>query len=128
MNMLYTWQYYIYLFFYYSNNKQVVKRQADDAKKLRIFGFHVLETAKEPELEEGIPIFKAGTSVKFRLFGEGFTDDTMIGMTSEVLESGQKCHKMIGDTFKVSWKKIAQEFSLETHNFYVFVCAGDYDR
>lgn len=99
-----------------SNNRQVVKRQTENGQKVRIIGFHVLETAKEPELEEGIPIFRAGTNIKFRLFGEGFTDNTMIGLTSEALESGQKCHKMIGDTYKVSKKiKVTQEFPLETH-------------
>lgn len=71
---------------------------------MKIIGFHVLEAEKDPELEESIPIFRADTSVKFRIFGEGFTDETMIGMTSEVLEGGAKCHKIIGDTFRVSKK------------------------
>jgi hypothetical protein len=75
----------------------------------------MLETSKEPELEEQIPIFKAGSSIRFRIFGEGFTDQTMIGMTSQELNRGEKCNKMI-DTFKVSRKlKVTQEFPLETH-------------
>lgn len=78
-----------------------MKRQTENVQKLQIIGFHVLETDKEPELEEGIPIFRAGSGVKFRIFGDGFTDTTTIGLTSEELNWGDKCHKMIGDTFKV---------------------------
>lgn len=75
----------------------------------------MLAVQKEPELEDGIPIFRADTAVKFRLFGEGFTDDTMIGLTTEAWVSGQKCHKIATDTVKVSAKKLSLEFPLETH-------------
>lgn len=110
----------------YSNLKELVKRQVENGQSLNIIGFHVLATAKEPELEDGIPSFRAGSDVTFRLFGEGFSENTMIGMTSEALESGAKCHKIVSDTFKVSEKKVAQEFSLETH--YLRLRAGERER
>lgn len=65
-------------------------------------GFHVIESSKEPELEDGIPIIKAGSDIKIRMFGMGFTNKTMIGLTAESLEYGEKCHKIVTDTKKVS--------------------------
>lgn len=88
------------------STKQPEKRDAENGQSLKIIGFHVLAVDKEPELEDGIPIFRAGTDVKFRIFGEGFTDETMIGLTTEAWESGQKCHKIASDTVKVSKKKL----------------------
>lgn len=67
----------------------------------KMIGFHVLAVDKEPELEDGIPIFRAGSSVQLRIFGEGFSDETLIGLTSEALEEGKKCNKIIGDNAKV---------------------------
>lgn len=69
--------------------------------ELKMIGFHVLAVDKEPELEDGIPIFRAGTDVKLRIFGDGFSDETTIGLTSEALEEGKKCNKIIGENAKV---------------------------
>lgn len=68
----------------------------------KLIGFTIIDIGKEPELEDGIPILKAGTSAKLRIFGENFTANTMIGLTSEALEFGGKCHKIVSDTYEVS--------------------------
>jgi hypothetical protein len=72
----------------------------------KIIGFTIIEVGKEPELEDGIPILKAGTSAKLRIFGENIMKETMIGLTSEALEIGKKCHKIVTDTYKVSSQKM----------------------
>lgn len=83
-----------------SNEHAVVKRQIDD--QLKIIGYHIIESGKEPELEDGIPIIKAGSKLKLRLFGMGFSNKTIIGLTGEALAYGEKCHKIVTDTNKVS--------------------------
>lgn len=65
-------------------------------------GYHIIESSKEPELENGIPIVKAGSNIIMRMFGTGFTNKTMIGLTAESLAYGEKCHKIVTDTKKVS--------------------------
>ena len=64
-------------------------------------GYHILESGKEPELEDGIPTVKAGSKIKLRVFGTGFSNKTMIGLTAEAFEYGEKCHKIVTDTKKV---------------------------
>ncbi len=83
-----------------SKAKKISKRQAEVIEPPKIVGYHVMETQKEPELEHGIPIFKAGSTVKLRIFGEGFSENSKIGLTAEKGDSNTKCHKMI-DIFEV---------------------------
>lgn len=68
---------------------------------LNIIGYRIVESDKEPDVEDGVPILKAGTGAKLQLFGDGFTDDTTLGLSSEALEKGKKCHKIVTETFKV---------------------------
>lgn len=76
---------------------------------LKIIGFHVID-ADKPGMEDGIPVLKADSKVKLRLFGDGFTEQTTIGLTSEPLELGAKCIKIVTDTFKVNLKLIKLKF------------------
>lgn len=68
---------------------------------LKIFGFHIIECPKEPELEDGIPVLRAGSRIKLRLFGRGFSNGTTVGFTAESLKFGDKCHKIISETYRV---------------------------
>ena len=71
-----------------------------EAESLKIMGFQIIE-ADKPEMEDGIPVLKAGSKATLRLFGNGFMENTTIGLTSESLEIGAKCVKIVTDMFKV---------------------------
>lgn len=96
---------YIISLFHYSDQsliRKISKRQVDSnaGDSLKIFGFNVIE-ADKAEMEHGIPVLKAGSKVTLRLFGNGFTKQTTIGLTSEPHEIGAKCIKIVTDMFKV---------------------------
>jgi hypothetical protein len=77
--------------------RKVSKRNVEE-EKLKVVGFRIERTAKEPEIDDdGIPILRADTTVTLRLFGSGFTDTTRIGLTSEKSDFGKRCNKMSED-------------------------------
>lgn len=94
--------------------RKISKRQVDSnvGDSLKIFGFNVIE-ADKAEMEHGIPVLKAGSKVTLRLFGNGFTKQTTIGLTSEPHEIGAKCIKIVTDMFKVNFK-----LNLKERNFH----------
>lgn len=73
-----------------------------EAEDLKIMGFQIIQ-ADKPDMEDGIPVLKAGSKATLRLFGNGFTENTTIGLTSESLEIGAKCVKIVTDMFKVKY-------------------------
>lgn len=77
----------------------IIKRNADDKNATKILGFRVEKTEKEPEVEDGVPVIRSDTKVVLRLFGTGFTERTIIGMTSEKMEFGKACNMMISTGF-----------------------------
>ncbi|CAH1723602.1 unnamed protein product [Chironomus riparius] len=112
------------------NVHDVVKRQTIDP--LKIMGYHIVESPKEPELEDGIPIVKAGLNIKLRMFGTGFSNKTMIGLTAEAFEYGEKCHKIVTDTQKIyesSFVKdrlnVVVDVKLPEESMSLFICASN---
>jgi metal transporter CNNM len=103
----------------------IVKREADKTP-VKIIGLNIIEAEKEPQLENGIPIVKAGTSVKIRFFGSGFSNATKLGLTTEALAYGEKCHKIITDIIEVQGtneSNVVVEFKLPEESLTLFVCA-----
>lgn len=91
---------FTFLFFFSSvKAHEISKRDADEVEdKLRIVGFRIERTEKEPEIDDnGIPVLRADTVVTLRLFGFGFIEKTRIGLTVERSEAGLQC-KMMLDT------------------------------
>lgn len=65
---------------------------------LKIVGFRIERTEKDPEIDEdGVPVLRANTLATLRLFGFGFTDGMIIGVTPEKSEAGKQCNKMSGE-------------------------------
>ncbi|XP_023944914.2 unextended protein [Bicyclus anynana] len=61
--------------------------------RLRVMGLRVEATVKEPKLvDEMIPSVLRETDFELRLFGEGFTNDTVIAFTHVAEDYGTTCH------------------------------------
>ncbi|KAG5682249.1 hypothetical protein PVAND_011613 [Polypedilum vanderplanki] len=106
----------------------IIKRELD--QPIKIIGFHIMETAKEPELDDGIPVIKAGTKVKIRFFGSGFSNKTKLGLTTETLGYGEKCHKIITDTYQVQANdksNVLAELTLPEETLTLFICVSSSD-
>jgi hypothetical protein len=109
-NIFFLFHFYnVYLFFFshFSNSKRhdIIKRNINqtlnDENAPTLIGFHIVESSKEPENENGMPVVRAGSNIQLRLFGNGFSESTMIGLTAEALNYGEKCIKINTDTYKV---------------------------
>lgn len=100
---------------------------ADD--KLKIVGFRVEHAEKEPSIEEGVPVLRAGTKVMLRLFGMGFNSNTTIGLTAEQLEFGGTCNMMISTGFfkiiRESSTNARVEVLLPKNTVELFFCASN---
>lgn len=85
-------------FFFFSSDKEheIFKRDAEEEEKLKIVGFRIEKSDKEPEIDdEGIPILRADTIAKLRLFGSGFLGTTLIGLDQKNSEAGTACNNMV---------------------------------
>lgn len=68
-----------------------------------IEGLRIETSEKDPSYSEnGIPEILAGTKTVIRLFGFGFTEDTLITFTDEQAERGTICDKIKSNEFLVS--------------------------
>lgn len=68
-----------------------------------IEGLRIESSDKEPiHGDEGIPRILAGTNAVIRLFGQGFTNDTVITFTDVLAERGAICDKIKTKEFPVS--------------------------
>ncbi|XP_050676377.1 unextended protein-like [Leptidea sinapis] len=65
-------------------------------------GLRIEEADKEPKIvDEMIPSVLRETNFKLRLFGEGFTDETIIAFTHVPEDFGTPCHFMVGGEYKI---------------------------
>lgn len=81
------------------NAHKKVKREVEN-DKLKIVGFRVERTEKDPEIDDnGVPILRADTFAVLRLFGFGYKEKTRIGLTVEKAEAGALCNMMIDTGF-----------------------------
>lgn len=107
-----------------------MKREAS-SDNLKIYGLRVEKTEKEPEIEDGVPVLRAGTKATLRLFGFGFTNKTTIGLTSEKLEFGDQCRRMISSGFfKISSESSTNaivEIDLPNNSVEFYLCATNED-
>lgn len=84
------------------------KRQANESElyagKLKITGFRVEESDKEPKIVDGgIPSVLLNTKFVLRLFGDGFTNDTMLSFTHVPARYGEECRHPIPGEHKVRY-------------------------
>lgn len=78
------------------------KRQA--APAIKMVGLRVEEAAKEPKIVDGvIPSVLRETKFVLRLFGEGFTNDTVIAFTHSAEEYGSVCNHLVKGEYKVGY-------------------------
>lgn len=102
----------------------------DTLKTLKIDGFRIEETEKDPEIDaEGVPVLRANTVAKLRLFGFGFTEDTIIGVTMEKSDYGKQCNKMSGEVGYskveyISSKNVLVELRMPTESSDLYLCAS----
>lgn len=69
---------------------------------VRVMGLRIEESTKEPKLvDEVIPSVLRETLFTMRLFGEGFTDETVIAFTHMPEKYGTPCHFLITGEYKV---------------------------
>ncbi|XP_069363767.1 unextended protein-like isoform X2 [Maniola hyperantus] len=101
----------------------------EGSTKLRMMGLRVEEAAKEPKLvEEMIPSVLTETSFHLRLFGEGFTNATVIAFTHTPAKYGTPCHHLLNGEYEI---KVAEPesglFKLEApppiEGYLFYVCA-----
>lgn len=83
-----------HLCFLFSYDSHVVEKR-DTNDEVKVVGYRVEESAKDPQIEDGVPVLRAGSQIMLRLFGSGFKNKTKIGLTSEKLEYGGSCNMMI---------------------------------
>lgn len=81
-----------------SYESHVVEKR-DTTDEVKVVGFRIEESAKDPEIEDGVPVLRASSTIVLRLFGLGFKNTTRIGLTSEKLDYGGKCNMMIPTGF-----------------------------
>lgn len=71
---------------------------------VRMKGFRVEEADKEPKIVDGmIPSVLRDTKFTMRMFGEGFTNNTMIAFTHVPLRYGEECRHLVDGEFTVSF-------------------------
>ncbi|CAG9574947.1 unnamed protein product [Danaus chrysippus] len=69
---------------------------------IRLMGLRIEESAKEPKIVDGmIPSVLRETLFMMRLFGEGFTSDTVIAFTHVPEEYGKPCHFLLSGEYKI---------------------------
>lgn len=100
-------------------------------EELEIVGYRIERAEKEPHIENGVPVLRAGTKATLRLFGTGFTNKTTIGLTSEKLDSGVSCNMMIPTGFfkiiKESSTNSHVEILLPKYSVELYICATNND-
>lgn len=77
-----------------------MRRKRED-RQIHIRGIRVEEAEKEPKYENGIPSLLTGTRATLRLFGEGFTEDTVITFTHQERAYGGECQMPATEPFRV---------------------------
>lgn len=99
---------------------------------MKVAGYRIEAAEKEPEIDDGVPVLRAGTKVTLRLFGLGFTNETTVGLTSEKLEFGHTCNQMISTGFfKLQLESPTNakvEIILPKHSVELFICATNDDK
>lgn len=110
----------------------IIKRELPENSQLQIVGYRIEEAEKEPEIDDGVPVLRAGTKVTLRLFGVGFTNVTTVGLTSERLDFGKTCNQMISTGFfkiQLESKTNAKvEVILPKNSVELFICATNDDK
>lgn len=121
------------LYFLFSSPKlhNIEKRNADLKDTTKIVGFRVERSDKEPEIEDGVPVIRSGTKVLLRLFGSGFSETTVIGLTTEKLEHGTTCNMMISTGyFKIDFESPINarvEILLPKNSVELYFCTSNED-
>lgn len=109
-----------------SSSHGITKRQTVAVESLIIVGFRIEHADKEPSIENGVPILRAGSTVSLRLFGQGFTEMTHIGLSPEKLDYGGVCNMMIGTGFRVhftSAENVVVDVLLPMSTVELYFCA-----
>jgi hypothetical protein len=123
---------YNFLRFLFSSHK-IVKRSTNssDSAEVRIDGFRIESSAKEPEMHDGVPVLRTDTQVVLRLFGAGFGLDgimTKIGLTREFKKRGDLCTMMVTEGFEIiadeSGKTALVEIKVPDHTYDLYICAS----
>lgn len=79
------------------------RRQETDFNNIRTVGLRVDLSSKDPSLDEnGVPILIAGLNYTIRLFGKGFTENTLVVFTKKRAVHGSSCQYPATGVFPVS--------------------------
>lgn len=99
--------------------------------EVKIVGFRIEKAEKEPEIDNGVPVLRANTKVTFRLFGVGFKNNTMIGLTAENFDYGSNCKMMIStglfQIVRESSSNARVEVLLPENSAELYICATHED-
>lgn len=91
--------------------------------KIKLLGLRIEESDKEPRIvDEMIPSVLRNTVFMLRMFGEGFTKDTVIAFTHVPESYGSRCHFLLSGTYKVS--NIGDKSLMTCSRFVCFVRFG----
>lgn len=83
-------------------------------------GLRIETSDKDPSYRnDGIPEILAGSRAVIRLFGYGFTEDTLVTFTDEPANRTDICDKIRSSTFPVSVQLYVLFYSL---NKYLYMC------
>lgn len=82
-------------------------RESAKQSTLRLTGYRIEYSGKEPEYgDDGVPGVMAGHDVKLRLWGEGFTENTLVALTKDdKYDYGGPCFSPASDFYPLTIEK-----------------------
>jgi hypothetical protein len=108
----------------FTSGHEIAKREV--AEPMEIVGFRIDHADNEPSIEDGVPVLRAGSRIRLRLFGRGFTNRTHIGLSPEKLEFGGACNMMTVSGFTLELESSVNavvEIVLPKHSVELYFCA-----
>ncbi|KAM3955297.1 unextended protein [Aphomia sociella] len=96
---------------------------------IKVMGLRVEESEKEPKNVDGmIPSVLTGTTFTLRLFGEGFSNDTVFAFTHKPQDYGRSCHNLLTGEYKVKYVEsdsalLELEAPPPLEDYRFFICA-----
>lgn len=93
-------------------------------------GFRIDHAESEPSIEDGVPVLRAGSTVKLRVFGRNFTNRTKVGLSKEKLEFGGSCQMLSVSSTTVELESSVNavvEITLPKHSEELYFCATNDD-
>lgn len=100
---------------------------------VKVMGLRVEESAKEPKIVDGmIPSVLTETTFTLRLFGEGFSNETVFAFTHKPLEYGKTCHNLLNGEYRIKYVEsdsalleLVAPPPLEDYKFYICAKSSD---